>query len=183
MIAFEEKRVGELVIHAPPINILALFLIPFTILPSEGLGERITKKMCMYFSYMLFWGENIIFVTFFTIFEVLLIPLIYVICFINIVYSTKGLFTTVFNIIKWLSSGFIYLFCMLCNDVWNLIKILAKHRGCKQEIVIDEDEIKQKTSMTIECFNEIRKTAIEMYVKKKKQIDSERSGGKVKYED
>jgi hypothetical protein len=41
MIAFEEERVGELVIHSPPVNILTLVLMPFTFLPGDGVGGKI----------------------------------------------------------------------------------------------------------------------------------------------
>ena len=33
MIAFSEKRLGELVIHSPPVNLMCLAILPFTIIP------------------------------------------------------------------------------------------------------------------------------------------------------
>ena len=67
MIAFKDKRVGDLVLHAPPINALALLLVPLTFLSSKGSTGKFTENACDKFSKFLFWGENIIFVGFFVL--------------------------------------------------------------------------------------------------------------------
>lgn len=38
MIAFQEKRIGDLVLHAPPINVLTLLLVPLAFLSSDPQG-------------------------------------------------------------------------------------------------------------------------------------------------
>lgn len=35
MIAFEEERFGEIVIHTPPLNVIALLMVPFSFIPGE----------------------------------------------------------------------------------------------------------------------------------------------------
>jgi hypothetical protein len=119
------------------------------------------------FSYMMFWGENFIFVIFFIAFEICLMPFVWFICFCNIIYSTPGMFTTFFNLIKWCILGILYMTFILLKDVWNLLKILAMHRGCKEYVGLDKslspEEILKKNDLKINCYNQIRAIVIQMY--------------------
>lgn len=62
---------SELVIHPPPINIFTLTMIPAVFVPS------IMKILSVGFSKFIFWVENIAYIAFFIIYELLLSPLIY----------------------------------------------------------------------------------------------------------
>lgn len=137
MIAYTEKSYGELVLHAPPINILTIIMLPFVPFPT------IMPGVAKAFSLMIFWLENIVGVLFFTIFELILIPIVFLKTIVNIMYSTHGLFTTVFNLLKWYAFGLFYLTLILTWDVYMLLKILWMHKGCKyyiEESKKDEEE-------------------------------------------
>lgn len=99
--------------------------------------------------------ENIIFVAGFFLFELLLMPIVYVVCLINIIISTKGIFTTLYYIFKWILFGILYLVYILILDVANLLNILSKMNGCKEETAQTESENEKrvKENNTIECFN------------------------------
>lgn len=118
MIAFEEFDIGEMVVHAPPLNILCLSMLPFILFKSKENEEKVMKYGLMntvsnWFSYFIFWGENILFVGFFTAFELILLPVLYLRCLFNLIYSTPGLFTTVAYVITWLLVGILYLMVIL----------------------------------------------------------------------
>jgi len=138
MIAFEEEHYGEMVVHAPPLNTLSLLMVPFCFIPNQKLRENAMFYVSKGFSYMMFWMENIIFVIFFVAFEICLMPLVWFICFCNIIYSTPGMFTTFYNLAKWIVLGTLYLTYILLKDVLNLLKILAMHRGCREYNNLDK---------------------------------------------
>lgn len=129
MIAFAEPGYGEMVIHPPPINILCLILVVFsTLIPDAA----IMSNFCLVFSKVNFWIENLVMVIAFFLFELLLSPLIYFKTLYNVIYSSNGLFTTVFSIFRWIIMGPLYLLWILFNDVKNLLNILRMHDGCKE---------------------------------------------------
>jgi hypothetical protein len=131
-IAFKDHEYGEMVLHAPPFNILGIILIPVSFIPDP----ETKKKLSMVFSKMVFWLENIIFVFFFMMFELLLMPILYIKCLFNIAITTRGMFTTVFNIFVWITLGFMFLFLILFMDTWALLRILSMHNGCKENELI-----------------------------------------------
>lgn len=136
MIAFNEDRLGELVVHSPPMNMFALVMLPFTIIPDEVDPETgvvkysFMAKVANYFSIFIFWLENLIVIPFFMMFEIALMVFVYLITFFNIIYSTPGLFTTAFYIIKWMIFGIFYLIYLLFYDTYMLMWIFSCHRGC-----------------------------------------------------
>jgi hypothetical protein len=179
MIAFTERSYGEIVLHAPPVNVCTLVMLPFVPFPS------MMVSVSRYFSLMIFWFENLIGVLFFMIFEIILIPIVFLKTIFNIIYSTSGLFTTVFNVLKWLIFGIFYLFAILSYDVFMLIKILTMHRGCKeykeeqtnkgQEEAEDDEENsrERERDMNQQVFNEVRGVVIKMFLETYKQSKGE----------
>jgi hypothetical protein len=129
MIAFTEDRLGELVIHSPPVNLMTIVMLPFTIIPDRTLKDGSTyslmSKVAHIFSCTNFWLENVIGIIFFMLFQIFLLPFVYLLTFFNIIYSTHGLFTTAFNVIKWAIFGILYLIHLLLKDTGMLIWILA----------------------------------------------------------
>ena len=125
-IAFKDKEWGEMVIHAPPFNILCLILLPLSLIPDA----KIRTKIMYYFSVGVFWLENIIFVSFFVMYEMLLLPIVFVLCLFNIGITTTGMFTTFFNLVVWCFAGILVLLCILFMDTFTLLKILSMHNGC-----------------------------------------------------
>lgn len=121
MIAFENQYYGEIIIHPPPISsLIAPILIFIAIKPLM----RVLNKL---FSYMIFWLENIVFTIFFTLYEFLLVPIVYAKIFINILTCSYGLFTTIFKCIIWVFSGFFFSIFLAFRDIYYLLKILSMH--------------------------------------------------------
>mgnify|MGYP001211067929 CR=1 FL=1 len=109
-------------------------------------------------------------------------PFVYVLVFMNLIYSTKGLFTTVYRMIVWLLFGHVFfLTLILILDVGSLLKILAMHRGCiyasGAEKVVDKKQLAKEQQLLELCFNEVRVTAIKMYEDEKRKILEEKSIG------
>jgi hypothetical protein len=145
MIAFEEECVGEMVLHAPPLNLLSTLLVPFSLLLPRG---YLLAKISQSFSYFIFWAENLLFLAAFLAFELLLSPFIYIVIMINIMYSTRGMFTTMYNVLYWILFGVFYMLIILMKEVYNLFLILAIYEGCRRKLgddpIITEEEINKK---------------------------------------
>lgn len=180
MIAFSEDRLGELVVHSPPMNIFSLIILPFTIIGDEKDEETgdvtysFMADVSYIFSIFIFWLENVIVITFFMLFELLLMTFVYLITFFNIIYSTPGLFTTAAYIIFWTLFGVFYLIYLLLKDTYMLIWILSCHKGCidyleKQKPVKKNDNketpLEEDSERMIGVFNDLRDVVIEMYLK------------------
>lgn len=60
----ESEKLGELVVHAPPLNIICLLLLPFYVFE-----EKWSLMFTRFFSLCIFWIENIIGIGFFVILE------------------------------------------------------------------------------------------------------------------
>ena len=179
MIAFTEKQYGEMIIHASPINFLCLLMLPFSLL-----GEKVRLVVTKLFALSVYWGENLIGMCFFVSFEALLLPILYVQITFNIGYSTRGMFTTVFNVFVWLWVGLVYLPFLLLLDAFTLLKILALHQGCieykaikendKEKQTPTEEEIEAGKQEVITRMNEIREVILKQYeelANKKKDIN------------
>lgn len=82
ILAYENESYGELILHAPPICYLTSLILIF--IPSKIIMKGASKV----FSYMMFWLENILFVLFFLIFELVLLPVVFGKTFLNIPTST-----------------------------------------------------------------------------------------------
>ena len=137
MIADTEDCYGEMVRHAAPMNGLVVLMMPF--IPSRTAMKWIANK----YSLMVFWLENFFGVFFFLIFELILIPLVYIKTIFNVMYSTSGLFTTVFNVMTWITFGIFYLIIIMIRDVYYLLFILYMHNGCKA-YKEEQDKLRKK---------------------------------------
>jgi hypothetical protein len=126
MIAFQDKSYGELVLHAPPINLICILMLPFTLIPSR-MDEAAEK-----FSLTIYWVENIMGMLGFLVFEICLLPLVYVMTYFNIAYSCNSPLQLLKHLSTWTLLGFFFLIHILANDVHTLFIILSKYRGCKE---------------------------------------------------
>lgn len=85
MLAFETPTYGELVIHAPPLNIFCILLVPFTVNP------KIMEKASKYFSYMMYWIENSLLICCFIGLEFFIYPLVFLKSLCNVVHMSLDL--------------------------------------------------------------------------------------------
>jgi len=105
-------------------------MFPFLILPEKYYNEYM-PKICDFFSKTNFWMENILFIMAFVLFELFLSPMVYLKTFYTLVYSTEGMFTTIYNVFRWTMGGILILIYILLRDTFTLIDILYMHDGCK----------------------------------------------------
>eukprot|EP00347_Sterkiella_histriomuscorum_P022855 403336899 len=164
LIAFENDVFGEIVLHTPPINYFVLTILPFMV--NSVLMKKVTKG----FSYAMFWAENVIFVFIFLIYEICLIPAVYIKTFINIVSCSVGLFTIMFQLSYWFFSGIFFSFFLIFRDIYYLLKILSMHQGCRQAMGL-ADELKEDVidkDLKLKVYNEIRETVIAVYLDTRK---------------
>lgn len=65
------RGIKEIVLHPPPFNLFTFWLIPLYI--NKPLADRLGKTL----SYIFFWMENVLYLTFFLLYEILLSPFVY----------------------------------------------------------------------------------------------------------
>lgn len=168
MIALENPAYGELLLHPPPLCVLTIpFFLCCCTLPQSSL-EVISK----YYSYFMFWFENIFFIIAFIVQVTLLVPLVYIKNLFTIVWASSGLFTTLFYAVGWLFVGLFITLFLAVRDVYYYMKILAMHRGCREAYRL-EDELKEEaidSEVEVKIFNETRETVIDLYFDIKNQI-------------
>ena len=85
MTGFKDKRYGQLVLHPPPINVFCIFLLPFTV------SKDRMEKFSEYFSYAIFWVENTMLIVGFIAFEMCLVPLVFIMSYVNIILGSNNL--------------------------------------------------------------------------------------------
>ena len=136
VIGFKDKSYGQLVLHPPPINVFCIFLLPFTVSKERMLV--ITE----YFSYAIFWVENLIGIVGFIAFEFCLIPFVFVLSYVNIVLGCNSILQCLKFLLYWTVLGIPFSLRMLIKDVYTLIIILSKYRGCKEtsDTYVEENE-------------------------------------------
>jgi hypothetical protein len=91
----------------------------------------------------MFWVENCIFLAFFLLLEIVLIPICYMKVYLNLLKASFGFFTKVAFIMIWAVMGLLILVLFLLRDFFSLFKILTMHNGCQSFFKIakiDEQE-------------------------------------------
>jgi len=121
----ENEAYAQLVIHPSPMAFLNFPILLFCFLPEAALIQ-ISKK----FSILIFWMENIFYLLIFLVFEVVLIPFVYLKMLVVIPWATLGLFTSIFYEIFWFIGGIVLLIFMALRDVYHFMWILSMHDGC-----------------------------------------------------
>lgn len=120
LIAFRNDAYGELAIHTAPINILTVLVqIAALLLP-----EKFMRMFCKYFSFGMYWLENIIFIICFIVFELLLVLPVYIKNIPLVGWASMGLFTKAFNAAIWVFAGIPITLYIVASDVYNYVNIL-----------------------------------------------------------
>ena len=157
--AFLDPAYGDLVMHSAPINILCVLLLPF--IPSRKAMERISG----YFSILVFWVENIMFIASFVAIEIFLIPFSCVIISFNLFFSSETQLLRVVNVTLWFFLWIPILALIFLRDVFSLIWILAQHDGCKSKLSHEIPDEEMPRDKQIDVFNNLRVAVIQMYCK------------------
>lgn len=154
MIAFENKSYGEIVLHPPPLSYLSMLMLPFMV--SSVAMRHISK----FFSYMMFWLENIFFILGFLMIEFIISPLSYIKIWWNILWNSIGVLTIITNSIVFAIIGFPLTICLVLRDCSYLIRILTYHQGCRFAKFGDNAEEEVDRAMRTKVYNETRITVI-----------------------
>lgn len=139
-------------------------MLPFMLI------KPLVQPVNNFFSYLIFWLENLVVLSLFTFYSLLILPIVYGKIFFNLMFSSQGLFTVIFYCIVWLFTGWIFSMGLLARDLWYLIRILAMHRGCREEMgLIDElKEYVVDPEVKLKVYNEVRQTVIELFLESRK---------------
>ena len=83
--------------------------------------------LCKFFSYMMFWGENMVFILVFLVLELLLATPTYLKIWFNLIKNSLGLLRTILNCLIWAVIGIPMMLWLVVSDIVNLIRILCYH--------------------------------------------------------
>ena len=155
LIAFNDKAYGEIIVHPPPIAYLSTLMLPFIFC------RRAMVHITLFFSYMMYWFENILLIFAFFWFEFFMAPLAYARIWFNLCFGTRGKLQLLVNCLQWFVVGIPVMMFLHLRDVYYLIRILCKHQGSKEVDLEYEEEISQETRERI--YNSARSTVIALY--------------------
>jgi hypothetical protein len=134
MIAFSDKSYGEMVLHPPPLSYLTITMLFFT--PCTRAMVYISK----FFSYLMFWIENVFLLLGFFLLELLILPLAYIKIWFNIIKNSMGVIRTIINCLVFAVVGIPIMFFIVFRDFAYLLKILCQHEGCRYGKITDAKE-------------------------------------------
>ena len=123
MLAFKNRVYGELILHPPPLTYMSIGFIMPVFCSSNGM-----EKMSKLFSYFMYWLENVVFSTFFLIFELFIAIPSYFKIFHNIFVNCRGARLAGF-LALWLFIGPAVSIFMAFEDCKNLFKIYFDMNG------------------------------------------------------
>ena len=161
LIAFRNEAYGEISLHPAPICFLTAPLTLFAFL----VPPKYMPKVSLISSYIIHWIENVIFLAVFAVFELALIPFVYLKNIMIIAWASMGLFTTLFYVAGWIIAGPFFCLFIAARDVVNLARIYAMQNGCKAAFGI-KDELAEEDiddGKELEAYNGARNTVLEQY--------------------
>lgn len=116
-----KRGIKEIILHAPPFNLITCWLIPLYI--SKRLADRVGSTIAK----IIFWFENILYIALFLVYEACLSPLVFFKVLWNIfkvgTSKQKFLYTVV-----WVLFGFLFLSFYMIKDVIAFIHLLLEYR-------------------------------------------------------
>ena len=122
MTAFDYKPYRELVLYPAPICVLN-----FPVLLGSLMGEKISTKVNDGYSYFIFWFENLFFFAGFFLFELMLIIPVYIKNLYVMMAYSPGIFTAMFNAVRWSVLGPFYELMMVLMDMKLLFDLNKMH--------------------------------------------------------
>ena len=136
-------------------------------------------KISKFFSYVMYWIENIVLLFCFLIFELFLLPLAYIQIWFNILKCSFSL-RTVINFLLFLSTGPFLMLFIVFRDFYYLFRICSCHQGCrasslnkiKPQQLETTQSIENEQLLKIRVFNEVRVTVICLFKRLKKYMNN-----------
>lgn len=174
MVANQNVAYGQLVTHPSPLVLLNIPLFILTAIP--GMPKWFLEPFSEKFSIFMFWLDNIVILGLFLLFEILLIPFVYIKNILTVVVNTSGLFTTIFYTARWIFLGPFYSLFLLLRDFIYFFKILTMLRGCRAAADLADELYTEPIDEDLEVrlYNEAREIVIEHYFEVKKELDPDR---------
>jgi hypothetical protein len=127
-----------LVIHPAPICVLNVPVV----LGALFFSEKTSVIMNEYYSVFNYWLENIVFLTAFFAFELVLVIPVYLKNIFIMGFYTDGMFASLARMLFWILVGPIYSIILALWDVKQLFKILKMHDGCRAKAGLGDEFIK-----------------------------------------
>lgn len=147
-IAFQDQDgFKELIVHPPPVNIFLIVLLPFL-----GNEER-RKSVGHQYSKINFWCENVFFSIDQLLYELYLVPIVYIKIFVNLI--KVGTIHHIPKMLAWALFGIFYLIWAVMFDMFNYYKILKDYKinNEKERKAVQKEESEKQDQIVI--YNEI----------------------------
>ena len=120
LIPFDDLSYGQLPVHAPPICLLSLILLPYVFTPDT------LRKVSVCYAMLMFWLENIFLTVLFIIFEIVCIICVYFKMIGSIIKSADRCVLRFVTILIWIPFGGLIMIGFMMIDLARLFKLLGK---------------------------------------------------------
>lgn len=142
-ISFQDQwGYSELVVHSPPLN-LSLIVLLLAVLDKNAMQSA--SKM---FSMTNFWMENMFFISYQLVYELSMVPVIYIRVLINVV-TLAGPLEAIKLSIAWIPGGIFYLMYGVSCDMYYFIKILCDYKMDNDVQALKQEEDKLQDNIVI----------------------------------
>lgn len=143
-IAFQDQwGYSELVIHPPPIN-MALAVLLLGIFDKNTMQS--TSKM---YSMVNFWLENLVLLTYQLIYELLLVPIIYLRVMMNVITLADWPTEATKLLCAWIPGGLFYLLYGVGLDMFYFFKILCDYKQDDDTLLLKQEEDRKQDTIVI----------------------------------
>ena len=170
VVGLASQEYGQLVIHPAPVVVLNFPIFILTIIP--GIPDWVLVNVSHSFALFMFWLENIAWIALFLVYEVVLIPLVYLknICVVAI--SSYGVLKKIGGVFAWLFSGPFFILFWILRDITYFVRILSMHEGCRHALALPDSGDNEKTEPDVlaTAFNQAREIVIEKYFERRKEV-------------
>jgi len=143
--------------HPPPLNYLNALILPFVFCREKF------DNIARYFSFLMYWIENCVFMSAFIVYELLILPLVYLKTIFNMFSVSSGILKTMLNVVLWIIGGLFVDLWFVALDAYYLFRVLSMFKGCREGMKNELEELELGLNKRIELYNEVRKTIICLY--------------------
>ena len=120
----------ELILQPAPLCYLSVPLVIFI------WWEKAMKKAGKYFSYIMYWLENVTFFIWFALIELALVPVMYIKAFYHIWYISHAMLSRCFWYACWLLGGFFFWLFLIWHDCVIMLNLMSMHDGCQSNKLV-----------------------------------------------
>ena len=114
-----------------------------------------------------------LFVAIFLLYEIVLLPLVYIIVMSNIGKKSDSVCKSILYFTFWIFIGLFICFGIAIYDCITLLKLYSKLKGCLDGKVNELQEEEVTINKKIAIYNEVRRAMISIYLKLKKHFKEE----------